>query len=460
MTAVLSSVPAAALSLTEAIGLARRGDPAYLTAYANVEAARGRAEQAFGAQLPQLTLNVGTNNNRRDYETLDSPFPAAQDGYNSKNAQLNLTLPLYRRAVNIAYDQSEVAFQQTYIQLQAADQDLLVRLSQAWFDWMLARDMLVCAEGQSAAMRHQHAHYAHALKIGLVSAPVEAEARYKHDAAIAEQLVAEADLDLKLAALEQVIGAQRAPRPPALADRYASDAMRAELQRRSLAQWLEHAENDSPTVRAALRGLEAASVEIDKQRAGHEPTLDLVGNVGTNGQRAGSFPGQNGYQIKQRAIGVQLTVPIFTGGTTSGKVTEAVALREKARHELEQARRGARLAARQAWAGWQSGLARRAASEQAVVFGRAALTAAEAGERNELKSPLDVLQARQQLLGALRDTQRARYDMITSHFKLLASAGRLRASDLAALDAFLTGDAADAALLAEARASVAAARLP
>ena len=461
---ILVAVPALALTLTQAISLARQGDPAYLTAHANVLAARGRADQAFGATLPQLSASLSTNGNRRAYETLDSPIPPANDGYNSNSATINLTFPLYRRAGAIAVNQSETAYLQMREQLAAAEQDLFVRLAQAWFDWMLARDMLLCAEGQSLAMRNQSEQYAYAVKVGLVAGPVAEEARSKYDQALAEQLVAESEQHVKLAALEQVIGVQPSIRPPALADSYLfdsarlelserlwPDAQRAQRQQNSLAQWLARAEAQSPMILAAKRGLEAAEDEISKQRAGHHPTADLVGSYGKNGQRAGSFPGQNGYDIKQRVIGIQINIPLLAGGSVGAKVDEAVALREKARQELELARRNVRMAGKQAWFGFQSGEARRTASEQAVKFARVSLLSAEAGKRNDLNSALDVLQVRQQLLNSLRDVQRARYETITSHFKLLASIGRLRAADLAALDAVLTDKPEDASLLREAR---------
>jgi outer membrane protein len=439
-----------ALTLAQAVTLARQSDPALLSAQAGVWAADGRALQALGAQRPQLSMSVGAGHNRRRYDTLDSPFPPANDAYGNKNLQLNLTLPLVRPAVDIAVEQSDLAAEQARIQFSAADQDMLVRLAQAWFDWLLARDALVCAEGQGAAMLQQSDQVAYAVQTGLAAAPQAAEARAKYEQALAEQIGAASDLEVKLAALEQVIGAQGPGAPPALADRFAIDLQRSAMERSSLAGWLAQAEQDSPVILAAQRGLQVASEEVRKQQAGEYMTVDLVGSAGSNGQMAGSFPGQNGYNIHQRAIGIQINIPLSTGGSQRGKITESVGLLEKARHELELARRNVRSSTKQAWFGWQAGAARRSASEQSVRFGRLTLKAAEAGERNALKAALEVLQARQQLLGALRDLQKANYEMITSHLKLLASAGKLRDGDLTALDAFHTSNASEVALLREA----------
>jgi outer membrane protein len=429
---------ASALSLTEALALARQSDPAYLSAQANLSASRERSSQALGGLLPQITASGNTTANRRNYETRDNPFfPPADDKYNSKSGQVSLTQPLYRRANWIALTQAGAAVSQADFQLAAAEQDLLVRLAQAWFDVMLARDVVTFAGGQTAAARHQWEQARHGADIGLISQPALEEARTKYDQAMADQVVAETDQAIKFATLEQIIGPLQALHPPTLADEYAI----ADPRSGPLEKWLQEAEASSPSILAASRAYEAASAEVRKQRAGHEPTLDVVATYSKNGQGAGSFPGQNGFDIKNRSVALQLNIPIFSGGTQNAKVGEAIALQEKARQDLELARRNVRSAAKQAWFGWQAGEARRNASLQAVKHATLTLKAALTGRLNDLKSELEVLQARQQLYSALRDLQKARYDMITNHLKLKASTGRLEDVDLSAFDKWFVQDA-------------------
>lgn len=433
---IVAATPTWAFSLAAAIVLARQTDPSFLSAQANLSAARERSGQAFGALLPQLSATANTTANRRDYETRDSLLPAADDRYNGNSGQLNLTQPLWRRANWIALTQADAAVSQADHQLAAAEQDLLVRLVQAWFDVMLARDAVVYTGGQTAAARHQSEQTKYAVEVSLATAPALEEARSKYDQAVADQFVAETEQSIKSAVLEQIIGPQLALRPPSLSESYVMVDPRSV----TLEQWLSQAEAANPSILAASCAIEAASEEVRKQRAGHEPTLDMVASYGKNGQAAGSFPGQNGYGITQRSVGLQLNIPIFSGGTQNAKVGEAIALREKARQDLELAKRNVRLAAQQAWFGWQAGEARKTAALQAVRFSTLALQAALTGRRNEVKSELDVLQARQQLYGALRDLQKARYDMIISHIKLKAVAGRLADTDLTAFDAWFIDD--------------------
>jgi len=426
----LAVVPVQALSLADAVLLARQSDPTYLSAKANLSASRERSGQAVANHLPQISVTANTNANRRTYDTRDSPFPAAKDEYNSKSAQLSVTQPLWRSANRIAIIQADAAVAQADFQLAAAEQDLLIRLVQAWFDVMLARDIVAFTERQSDAMKFQWQQTTHGAGLGLATVTAVEEARTKHDQAIADHAIAETDQSIKLAVLEQIIGPVSRLSPPLLSD----DFIQADFRSGTLEDLLSHAEAASPAILAASRALDAATEEIRKQRAGHEPTLDIVATYGRNGQGAGSFPGQNGYDINQRAIGFQLNIPLYSGGGQSAKVREAVALREKAMQDLESARRNARLAGKQAWFGWQAGNARKTAALQSVKYSVVALKASTTGKLNEVKTELDVLQARQQMYSSLRDLQKARYEMITSHLKLKAVVGQLIDADLVALD--------------------------
>jgi outer membrane protein len=417
----------------EAVARARQSDPAYLTSQANLAGARARFKQALGAMGPQISVAVNTHDNQRRYGTEDSLLPPTRNGYNSKGAQLNLTQPLIRRANIISIDQSWSMVAQYDHQRAATEQDLLLRLAQAWFDAMYARDQLAATVSQVVATAHMAEQAGYALTVGLGGSPAAEEARYKYDQALAEQLGAEAELGGKQATLEQIVGPLPGWMPPSLAGNAAIDA----LPQTSFDAWLVQAERSSPQVAAAVSGLEAANAEIRKQRAGHDPTLDLVASVGKNGQRTGSFPGQDGFEIKQNAIGLQLNIPLYSGGVQQAKVREAVAMRDKAQYELDQARRGVRASAKQALYAWKAGVAQQAAARQGVKFTSVALDAVQYGKGQDLKSEVDVLQARQQRDAVLRDMQKARYQMITSQLKLKASIGMLVDADLTVYDRWL-----------------------
>lgn len=430
---LLLAWPVAALNLTEAVQLALRSDPIYLSAQANARASHERTSQATANLLPQVSATANTIYNRRSYQVRDGDQTVTEDRYNSNNAQLNVTQPLWRHANWIARTQATAAAAQADYQRAAAEQDLLLRLAQAWFDMMLARDVVFLSRTQVDAAKQQLEQIKRAFKLEMVSGVVVEEAKTKYEQAEAELAGAQADQVIKLSALEQIIGTADIFSPPTLSEGYLASDPRAG----TLEQWLRHAEENSPHVLAALNGLDAANEEVRKQSAGHQPTLDLVASYGRNSQQAGSFPGQNGFNILQSTIGVQLNVPLYSGGGQSAKVDEALALRDKALMDLESAKRSVRHACRQAWFGWQASHMRLSAAQQSMRFATLNLNSAIHGKSNELKTELDVLQARQQISSSIRDLQKARYDMITNQLRLKASSGELLNEDLSAFDTWL-----------------------
>lgn len=430
LSVCLVALPAQALTLTEAIRLARQSDPVLLGAEANLAASQERTVQASANLLPQVSVTANTMFNHRDYEIVNTLTSVAKDQYNSNSAQLSVTQPLVRNAYAMARVQAEAATTQSAYQYKAAEQDMLVRLAQAWFDVMLARDIADFANTQVAATMHQWEQTRRATELRIEAGPALEGARSKYDQAVSDLASAEADESIKAATLEQVIGPLKDFAPPSLP----GDYVMADPRLGTLEQWLSHAEAESPTILAALSALEAAHDEVKKQRAGHDPTLDIVATYGNNYQAVGTFPGQSGYDIKQRAIGLQLNIPLFAGGGQNAKVREALAMSEKASQDLESSRRSVRLAAKQAWYGWQTGNAHQKAALQSMRFSSASLASATDGKSKGIKTELDVLQARQQLYGARRDLQKSRYELITSYLKLKSTAGALKDTDLVAFD--------------------------
>lgn len=427
--------PAHAQNFIQAIALARNAEPGYLGAKANLAATLEKANQAYADLLPQLSASVATHDTHRNYLTRDDPFPPSVDRYNNNTAQINLTQPLWRHSTLIAKTQADLAASQAEFQLMTSEQELLARLVGAWVDCMLARDVSLFAERQVAATREQWEVMKRGAQLGIATIPAREETHAKYEQALSDQVSAQMDSQARAAALEQLIGPLTSFDPPFLASPFQGP----DLAQDSLERWLESADRTSPSIHAASRALDAASEEIRKQSAGHEPTLDLVGSYNHNGQSVGNFPGQNGYDIRQGAVGLQLNIPIYSGGGQAAKVREAAAMREKARQDLEAARRAVRLAIKQAWFGWQTGRARQRTAEHAIDAATLARDSASVGKSSGLNIDLDLLQAEQQLAGARRDLNKARYEMIAAIFKLKATAGVLSDADIALLASNFAG---------------------
>lgn len=420
-----------AQSFSALLERARSGDPIYLGARTGVDTAEAKKRQAVGGLLPQVSISANTNSNDRDYRTRSSSVPPAQDRYNSNSSQVTLTQPLWRYANIVGWQQADSIAAQAVHQLAGAEQDLFSRLVSAWSDVLAARDSVLFTRQQAEAAQRFWETARRGEELGTHGAPQMEEARARFDQAIADALTAETESHLKQAALEQIVGNLHGFVAPFIREQ----AELADLGPEKLEVWLSRVEEQNPAILAAAKAFEAASDEVRKQRAGHQPTLDLVGNYGKNSQSVGGFPGQAGYDIRTGSVGLQLNVPIFSGGTQSAKVDEAIAQQEKARHEMETARRSASLAGKQGWFGWHAARSRAQAGWQGIRSARATLQAAQIGLEKGVKTELDVFQAEQQLRAATRDYRKGRYDQLTSYVKLKAAGGMLTVGDVQALDA-------------------------
>ena len=429
-----------AQSFSKLLDQALSSDPTYMGARTGMDVADARKRQAFGALLPQVSATANTTGNDRKYHSRTDTGTTERDTYNSNATQLTLTQPLWRYANIVGWQQAETITAQAGHQFAGAEQDLFMRLGAAWFDVLAARDNVFFTGQQVEAAQRVWETVKRGEELGTHGQPQVEEARMKMDQAIADALTAETESQLKRAALEQIVGQLNGFTLPFMRD-YAE---LANLGPEKLEVWLARVEEQNPNVLAATKAYEAASDEVRKQSAGHHPTLDVVVNYGKNSQQVGGFPGQAGYDIRQGSVGLQLNVPIFSGGMQSAKTDEALAQKEKARFDLEAARRNAILAAKQAWFNWHSAKAREQAGAQAIRSAKAAIQVARVGMQKGVKTELDLFQAEQQWRAAIRDFRKGRYDQAVAHVKLKAACGVLTTGDLEALDILFVGTESEA----------------
>lgn len=434
-------------SLGEVFDAAQEGEPNYRAVKANLAASQARERQAFGAMLPQISLTASANGNRRAYNTHDATTDTMHDRYHSHSDQLNLTQPLWRPADVASWHEAEDSTAQAQYQLADAQQKLYAKLAVAWFDLMEARDEIDFTTAQRNALQAQWKIARRGAELGTQSPPQAADAEAKYREAAADEASAELDRETKLAALEQLTGPADGLVQPYLRD----DARLPDLVGDDVDAWLNLVDTHCPSLRAATQAISAADNEVRKQRAGGHPTLDLVASYGNNDQAVGNFPGQAGYGIRTFTVGLQLNMPLYTGGTQSAKVAEALAARDKALAERDAARRQAILDIRTAFLEWQSGQAKARAALIGMTAAGDAWRAARRGEARGLKTHADVLAARQQWAAARRDMHKGRYQQITAYVKLRTTLGELSSDDVAELDR-LFGPSDDASLqVADAR---------
>jgi outer membrane protein len=419
-----TAAPAWAQSLQELYDAARTYDAAYLSAKAAAQAAEHRAAQADALLRPSAALGSSAS-----LTMADAPRVGTGDN-NALGATLSGKYPLINKSAAPTIEQSRKAVQVTQADLEAVEQDLIVRLSQAYFDVLAAQDALATTRASKAAITEQLASAKRNFEVGTATITDTREAQARFDLASAQEIAAENDLRTKRIALDQVVGRSNVT-PRGLGK---SAPLPAPLPADAEA-WASQADSGHPSVRKARLGLDVARLETEKARAAESYTVDAVGSVGAtrySGSSA-SLPGIT----KSATVGVQLNWPLYTGGATQNRIKETLALEDKSRNDLDAARRAVTQATRQAFFGVQSGLAQVKALEAAESSSQLALEATQLGYKVGVRVNLDVLNAQTQLFQTRRDLAKARYDVILGGLKLRLASGQLKAADVASVNALL-----------------------
>lgn len=424
----LGGVSAQAQSLAELFEAARGFDATYLAARSQYDANLAQAAQARAGLLPEVGLGAGANWSRRDSNNnlLDGTS-------NSQNVTLSASQPLYRPANKLANDQAKLSIDIAQAQLTQAEQDLIIRTSQAYFDVLAAQDTLTFVRAQKTAVAEQLAAARRNFEVGTATVTDAREAQASFDLVVAQEIASENDLRVKRLALDQLVGrAGVTPRP------LAAPVNLPPLQPAEPQAWLERAGENHPSVLQARRNLEIAQLETQRAEAGHKPTLDLVGQYQVS-RAPSSIQGIPGNVRNNNAsVGLQFNLPLFAGFAIQNRVKQTLALEEKARADLESARRGVDLATRSAFFGVVSGQGQVKALEAAEASSQSALEANQLGYQVGVRINIDVLNAQSQLFQTKRDLAQARYNVLLGTLRLKQASGELTPADLQPVDALLT----------------------
>ena len=426
VAAGLMAAGAGAADLEQVYRDALSYDAALAGARASLEAGREKLPQGRAGLLPSVNLTGNSNWNEADYRTT-----GRSQGYNSNGWQVQLTQPLFRWQNWVQYKQGEMQVALSEAQYQLARQDLTLRAAQGYFDVLVAQDVLAAATALHEANAQQLALARKSFEVGTVTITDVHEAQSRADLSSAQTIAAESDLAVKRHALLVLTGKE----PDVLKGLRKGVAL-SRPEPADIQSWVASAETGSYAVQAAQIGREISDREVERNRAGHLPTVDLVASHG-NTTSANAFAGFAKTDLDTTVVGVQLALPLFQGGVVNSRVREAAALRDKARFDLDNARRTAAQNARQAYLGVSSGLAQVKAFEAAQVSSRSALDANKLGYEVGVRINIDVLNAQSQLFDTLQKLSKARYDTLLAQLKLKAAAGTLGDDDIKAINALL-----------------------
>lgn len=426
IAALSTSGWAYAADLLDIYRSAQSNDPVFAAARAAQQAGQEKLAQGRSLLMPSvnLTANSTINDQTTQYRG-NFPIPGATGNhrYNSNGYGVTLVQPLFRQQNWLAYSESELQVAQTDAQFKIAEQDLVLRTAQAYFDVLIAQDSVQLAEAQKTAISEQLAQARRNFEVGSATITDTHEAQARFDLTAAQHIAAQNNLEIKRSALQQLINALPQEIKP-LGKQFKLEAP----QPADMEKWVADAELNSPQLTVATAASQLAEKEVTRNLGGHLPTLDLVANYSKNYANGSSFG--VGSDSTNKSVGVQLNLPLFQGGATNSKWREAEANRDRARQELENARRSVASQTRQAYLGVVSGIAQVKALQQALTSSESVLEASRLGQEVGVRTNLDVLNAQQQLYSTRRDLFQAEYNYLLSQLRLKAAVGSLGETEL------------------------------
>ncbi len=407
-------------------------DPAVASARASLQAARERVAQAEAANGFSAGINANANGNYFDLHVRSLPQAQTDRGYLTASVQAYVTKPLIRPANIVAIEQANAATVISEIALQAAQMDVASRLSQAYFDVLLAQDNVTLVQSQKTAVAEQLAQAKRNFEVGTATIVDTNEAQSRYDQVIAQEIAAQNELDRTRWALRNVVG-----RYEINLKRLRTAAQMPSPNPANMENWVTRAEAQAYAVRIALQTLTVSEFDVRRAQTGKDWTLDATANI-TNSQSTASTTSGFGTWSNTGLIGVTFNWPFDVSGGVNARIREALALVDKNRNDIEAARRTAGFNVRQSYLGVTSGIAGVAAQQQALKSAETTLASTKLGLEVGVRTNLDVLNAQQQVTQVQRDLALARYNTLLNELRLKAATGVLSEDDIRATNAYLT----------------------
>lgn len=421
------SSPAVAMDLIEVYKIAETNDPVYRQSISANLATQEAKPQARALLLPSAEISANTFDN--DQTISSAGFGTSGDtNFNSHGYSLDLAQPIFRWDRFISLKQADSLILQAEAEQAAAQQALIIRVAENYFEILAAMDNLRFAKAETKSLSRQLEQANQRFEVGLTAITDVQEAQAGFDRATADEIQAENLLDNAHENLREITGQYITE-----LGNLGQSMPLVSPQPNDINEWSTTAESQNLDIIAARHQLESTRQEIKKQNAGHFPTLDLVASHGYNvsGGRFGDT------KIRSTGVGLELNVPLYQGGLTNSRTREARYRYEQSLQELEQTLRAAQRETRQSYLGVISGISRVTALKQAVVSSETALKATETGFDVGTRTAVDVVDAERTTLNAKRNYSRARYDYLLDSLRLKRAAGTLAPEDLKQISAWL-----------------------
>lgn len=432
---LLSCTSVQAVDLLEVYRMALNNDPVFKQVAANKRAVLEERPQAIAGLLPTITLSAGvtgssserTGSNTVGFGSGGNLVDISRSNADSLGYTLSLSQPVFDRASYYRIDQADSNIKQADAELSAAENDLTIRVSAAYFNVLAAQDSLRFAEAEKRSLERQLDQARQRFEVGLTAVTDVQEAQAGYDRAVAEEIRAINDIDIAREALREITGDYLMN-----FEELTEDIPLVRPDPSSIEAWSDMAVMENLNVIAAIHAVDIARDEIKVQASGHYPTVDLTArHAYDEDDRTGVS------ENTSESIGLQLNFPLYAGGAVSSRTRQTRELLDLQLARLEQVRRQAQREARESYLGVMSGISQIAAFEQAVVSSEVALEATRAGFEVGTRTAVDVVLAERTTFQARRDLARARYDYILSTLSLKQAAGRLTVDDVGQVNEWL-----------------------
>lgn len=431
LLAGLLTLPSAqAIDLMEAFRFALENDPRYLAAGAENRANQELLPQARSFLLPNVDLNAQLAGNRLD--VLESSSPLGRTGdrrFNNKDLTVSLTQPIFRRDLWIQLGQAGDQVKQSEVRFTLSRQDLILRLTEAYFGVLRAIDDLRFAGTEKNALEQQLTQAQQRFEVGLVAVTDVQEAQAGFDAARAQEIAAVNQLNNANEALREITGQYLTDLVPV-----GEELPLVPPEPNDIDQWTKTGLEQNLSVQVAQLSADITEKEIKRVESRHLPSLDLVGSHSYSDSAGGVFGGN---RTNNTSLGLQFNLPIYQGGLVMSQTRQAREQYQQALDQLLQQRRETQRQTRDAFLGVVTSISRVKALRQAVISARVAKEATDAGFEVGTRTAVDVVVATRNVTEQERNLSFERYSYLLDILRLKQAAGILSDADLAEISRLL-----------------------
>jgi outer membrane protein len=416
---------ATAQTLMEAYELAVQNDPKFLAAKAESSASEMAVDQARAGFLPTIMFDAEQMTTRQEVEESANPiYGAGSTKYDTFSYTLSISQPIFRKEVIEQFKQSKSITKQAEYTALASEQDLLMRTVSAYLVVLAAKDSLALAtaERKSVGKLVETAKARRQSGLGTATQQYDADARYA--VASAHEIEAQSKLRDAYQGLREITG-ENISNVQTLLEDFSLEYPEPQ----AVESWLETAAQKNLILLARLEGVNVARQEIKRKSAGHYPNLSV--KVNHSYKNAGSTLYGGGSTVNSTDVMLQLSVPIYEGGSVKTATKEASYRYQKAQEEYEFEYRSLDRRTRAAFDAIVSGVSLINALKKSVVAQQSVLKVKTEGYKSGLNTILPVLDAQRDLYSAKRDFAQSRYDYLINRLRLKQAAGTLSEADLA-----------------------------